>query len=152
MSDVVDKTTRSRMMAGIRGKNTKPELIVRRFLHARGFRYRLHYSRLPGQPDIIMPKHKVAIFVHGCFWHRHQGCRYTTNPEQNRDKWLEKFKQNIDRDKIQITKLIELNWRVIIIWECSLRSVEPDLSWLPNCIISGQHSLIEWPSPVGEKV
>jgi DNA mismatch endonuclease (patch repair protein) len=146
MVDIVDSRTRSRMMAGIRGRNTKPELQVRRYLHSRGFRYRLHDGKLPGSPDIIMPKYKLLIFVHGCFWHRHQGCRYATDPAQNREKWEEKFRQNVERDHKQVKQLIDLGWRVLVIWECGLRSPSSDLSWLPEHIKQGAGSYAEWPS------
>lgn len=145
MTDIVDSKVRSRMMAGIKGKNTRPELIVRRFLHSNGFRYRLHDSKLPGRPDIVMPKYRLVIFVHGCFWHRHQGCRLTTNPDQNREKWHEKFMQNRERDQKQIKQLVNQGWRVIVIWECSLRSPTLDISWLPEHIKTGRSSYMEWP-------
>jgi DNA mismatch endonuclease (patch repair protein) len=146
MVDIVDSRTRSRMMAGIRGRNTKPELQVRRYLHSRGFRYRLHDGKLPGSPDIIMPKYKLLIFVHGCFWHRHQGCRYATDPAQNREKWEAKFRQNVERDHTQVKQLIDLGWRVLVIWECGLRSPGSDLSWLPEHIRKGAGSYAEWPT------
>jgi len=146
MVDIVDSRTRSRMMAGIRGRNTKPELQVRRYLHSQGFRYRLHDGKLPGSPDIIMPKYKLLIFVHGCFWHRHQGCRYATDPAQNREKWEGKFRQNVERDHKQVKQLIDLGWRVLVIWECGLRSPSSDLSWLPEHIKKGTGSYAEWPT------
>lgn len=119
--DVVDAAKRSLMMAGIRSKNTSPEMIVRKFLHAHGFRYRLHSNRLPGRPDLVLPKYKVAIFVHGCFWHRHQFCKYSTNPATNVEKWKLKFQTNIDRDKRNVADLVLSGWRVIVVWECDLR-------------------------------
>lgn len=146
MVDIVDSRTRSRMMAGIKGKNTKPELVVRCYLHSKGFRYRLHDDKLPGRPDIIMPKYKLLIFVHGCFWHRHQGCRFATTPDQNRAKWQEKFRQNVERDQKQRRQLLDLGWRVLVIWECALRSPKPDLSWLPEHIKSGLELYAEWPA------
>jgi DNA mismatch endonuclease (patch repair protein) len=120
--DVVDPAKRSKMMAGIKSKNTQPEIIVRKFLHARGFRYRLHTRKLPGSPDIVLPKYKVAIFVHGCFWHRHAHCRYTTSPSTNVERWVAKFEGNVERDFRNQTKLHELGWKVIVVWECELRS------------------------------
>lgn len=152
MVDVVDSSTRSRMMAGIRGKDTKPELQVRRYLHSQGFRYRLHDGRLPGRPDIIMPKYKLAILVHGCFWHRHRGCRYATTPEQNREKWAEKFRQNVERDEKQVRQLIDRGWRVLVVWECGLRTPSPDLSWLAKHIRSTGKSYAEWPDNNPEKI
>lgn len=119
--DVVDSAARSRMMAGIRSKDTKPELTVRKYLHARGFRYRLHTRQLPGSPDLVLPKYRVAVFVHGCFWHRHHDCRYTTMPTSNADKWDLKFRQNIERDARTKTALEASGWRVIVVWECELR-------------------------------
>jgi len=119
--DVVDAATRSRMMAGIRSKNTKPELTVRRYLHGRGFRYRLHTPGLPGSPDVALPKHRVAIFVHGCFWHRHTGCRYATTPASNSEKWETKFRANIDRDVRTSAALQARGWRIIVVWECELK-------------------------------
>jgi DNA mismatch endonuclease (patch repair protein) len=119
--DVVDAATRSRMMSGIRSKNTKPEMTVRKYLHAKGFRYRLHTKALPGSPDLVLPKHKVAIFVHGCFWHRHLGCRYATTPSSNVDTWRQKFSVNVARDRQKEAALEAAGWRVIVVWECELR-------------------------------
>ena len=119
MVDVVDKATRSRMMAGIHGKDTKPELIVRSFLHRTGLRFRLH-AKLPGKPDIVFPKYRTVVFVHGCFWHRHEGCRHATTPANNAAFWQEKFAANVRRDATVKQKLEELGWRVLIIWSCEL--------------------------------
>lgn len=121
MADIVDRETRSRLMAGIKGSNTKPELTVRRFLHSRGFRYRLD-SKLPGRPDIVLPKHGVAVFVHGCFWHRHPGCKFAYVPKSNLPFWMEKFDANVARDKRAARTLRRLGWRVMTIWACSLDS------------------------------
>lgn len=145
MVDIVDKQTRSRMMSGIRGKNTQPEMLVRKYLHAKGFRYRLHDKKLPGSPDIVLRKYQLAIFVHGCFWHRHKGCRYATTPAQNRDKWRLKFKQNTERDQRQINQLIDMGWRVLVIWECVLKLPMQELAWVPKYIKSDQTSYMEWP-------
>ncbi|MCA0198615.1 MAG: very short patch repair endonuclease [Proteobacteria bacterium] len=117
--DVVDAVTRSRMMAGIRGKDTKPELIVRSFLHRAGLRFRLH-AKLPGKPDLVLPKHRVTVFVHGCFWHRHEGCSYATTPANNAAFWQEKFAANVRRDAKVKQQLQELGWRVLVIWSCEL--------------------------------
>jgi DNA mismatch endonuclease (patch repair protein) len=119
--DVVDPATRSKMMSGIRSKNTVPEMIVRRYLHAQGLRYRLHANNLPGSPDLVMPKHRVAIFVHGCFWHRHTACRYATTPASNAERWKLKFDANIERDIRNGAALRAEGWRVIVVWECELR-------------------------------
>ena len=122
MADIVNSQTRSRMMAGIRGKDTKPELALRRALHALGFRYRLHVKGVPGKPDIVMPKHNAVIFVHGCFWHRHRGCRYTTTPSSRRDFWTAKFDANVARDIVVRSALSQAGWRVATVWECALRT------------------------------
>ncbi|MGQ3489064.1 very short patch repair endonuclease [Roseovarius pacificus] len=124
MADIVDKQTRSRMMAGIKGKDTKPELVLRRALHARGFRYRLHSKNLPGRPDLVFPKHHAIVFVHGCFWHRHEGCRYTTSPSTRQEFWQAKFTANVARDEAVREKLLEDGWRIATVWECALR--KPD--------------------------
>lgn len=122
MTDIVDQTTRSRMMGSIRGRDTKPEMRLRRSLHAKGFRYRLHVPGLPGRPDLVFPKHNAAVFVHGCFWHRHEGCRYTTTPSTRKEFWREKFEANMRRDRDAQTALLQSGWRVAIVWECALKS------------------------------
>ena len=122
--DVVDLAKRSEMMAGIKSKNTRPEMVVRKFLHSQGFRYRLHSRKLPGSPDLILPKYKIAIFVHGCFWHRHVGCKYATNPSSNAERWAAKFHGNIERDAKNEVALRALGWSVLIVWECELRAAE----------------------------
>lgn len=121
MGDVVDKQTRSRMMSGIKGKNTRPELLLRLNLHRLGFRYRLHVKDLPGKPDMVLPKYRAVIFVHGCFWHRHPGCRYATTPSSNREFWIPKFQATIERDKIVVERLRDEGWRIGVVWECALR-------------------------------
>lgn len=108
------------MMAGIKGANTKPELLLRRALHAHGFRFRIHDKRLPGKPDIVLPKWRVAIQVHGCFWHRHEGCSKATTPGTNVAFWEEKFASNVARDKANAEVLLEKGWRVLIVWECAI--------------------------------
>lgn len=115
--DVVDKATRSRMMSGIRGKDTKPELLVRSQLHRKGLRYRLH-AKLPGKPDLVFPKYRTVVFVHGCFWHRHESCHYTTTPKSNADFWQRKFVANVKRDALVQEKLTALGWRVLVVWGC----------------------------------
>jgi DNA mismatch endonuclease (patch repair protein) len=121
MPDVVDAATRSRMMSGIRGKNTKPEIILRQRLHGLGFRFRLHVKELPGKPDLVLPKHRAAVFVHGCFWHRHE-CKIFKWPQTRQEFWRAKLNGNADRDAQHIQKLLEENWRCAIVWECALRS------------------------------
>jgi DNA mismatch endonuclease (patch repair protein) len=121
MGDIVTPDVRSRMMTGIRGRDTKPELVVRRGLHAAGFRFRLHRGDLPGRPDIVLPKHQVVIFVHGCFWHRHEGCANFRLPMTNRKFWREKFARNVDRDTAAARELLNRGWRVLIVWECETR-------------------------------
>lgn len=118
MADIVDKATRSRMMAGIRGRDTKPEQRVRSALHSAGFRYRLHVGKLPGRPDLVLPKFQAVILVQGCFWHRHEGCPAATTPSSNIEFWQKKFKQNVARDTRNIAALRTIGWRVAIIWEC----------------------------------
>lgn len=140
MTDVVDKATRSRMMAGIRGKNTQPELKVRRYLHKHGFRFRLHKCDLPGQPDIVLPKWKAVVFVHGCFWHRHAGCRYATTPASNAEKWQIKFDENVARDQRDIAALKRMGWKVMVVWECIFRKAgtsDAALDALKTSILSG---------------
>lgn len=121
MTDIVDPKTRSRMMAGIRGKDTKPELLLRRALHARGLRYRLHSKPIIGKPDLVLPKFKVVVLVHGCFWHRHFGCRYPTTPSTRPDFWQAKFAANVARDTAVRATLLDAGWRVATIWGCALR-------------------------------
>jgi DNA mismatch endonuclease (patch repair protein) len=124
MGDVVDRETRSRMMAGIRGKDTKPEMSLRHALHARGFRYRLHVKDVPGKPDLILPKYRAAIFVHGCFWHQHESCRFATAPSTRPEFWQTKFAANVARDSAVRAALLRDGWRVATVWECALRKSE----------------------------
>lgn len=121
MADIVDAKTRSRMMAGIRGKNTTPEVRLRKALHGAGLRFRLHSAKLPGRPDIVLPRFHAAIFVHGCFWHRHEGCRNASVPKSNAAFWAEKFARNVARDAMNLAGLKEIGWRVAIVWECAIR-------------------------------
>jgi DNA mismatch endonuclease (patch repair protein) len=122
LADVVDPATRSRMMSGIRGKNTRPELLIRKALHARGFRYRLHCD-LPGKPDICLPKHRAVIFVHGCFWHGH-GCHLFKWPSTRPEFWRAKIGRNREVDGTAENRLAEDGWRVAVIWECALKGRE----------------------------
>lgn len=118
--DIVSPATRSKMMAGIKSKNTRPEVTLRKLLHKRGFRYRLHDKRLPGTPDIVFNKYHAIIFVHGCFWHGH-GCQLFKWPSSNQDFWKNKITSNLKRDANNRTKLMEAGWRIGIIWECAIR-------------------------------
>lgn len=120
MADVVSRDVRSRMMSGIRGKNTKPELLIRRGLHAKGFRYLLHDRRLPGKPDLVFPKHRAVIFVHGCFWHGH-GCHLFKWPKTRMGFWRKKIDRNKWLDEKAIVELRRGGWRVGIVWECSVK-------------------------------
>lgn len=120
MTDIVDAATRSRMMSGIQGSNTRPELFLRKALHAMGFRYRLGGGGLPGKPDIIFPKRRVVIFVHGCFWHMHK-CKYFKWPATNPQFWREKLDGNVQRDRRVAVELRSRGWTVITVWECRLR-------------------------------
>ena len=148
MADVVDPATRSRMMSGIRGKNTKPELLIRKALHARGFRYRLHCD-LPGKPDICLPKHRAVIFVHGCFWHGH-GCHLFKWPSTRPEFWKAKIDRNCQVDRAAESRLASDHWRIGVVWECALKgrerlplesTVETLSEWLrssrPICEIRG---------------
>lgn len=124
MADAVDAATRSRMMSGIRGKDTKPEMEVRRALHAAGFRFRLHRRDLPGAPDVVLPGLRVAILVHGCFWHMHKGCRYSKIPSTRTDFWKAKLEGNAKRDQQAERELLAAGWRVLVVWECTIRDRE----------------------------
>lgn len=107
-------------MSGIRGKDTKPEMIIRKALHAAGYRYRLHVPNLPGKPDLVFPKHRAVVFIHGCFWHGHN-CRYFKIPQTHTEFWQEKINSNIQRDQKQLNELRALGWRILVIWECATR-------------------------------
>ncbi|MBT2189295.1 very short patch repair endonuclease [Sphingobium nicotianae] len=138
MVDTVDSATRSRMMAGIRGKDTKPERVLRQRLHAAGIRFRLHAPGLPGKPDLVFPRYKAVAFVHGCFWHRHEGCHWCTTPASNAEFWQQKFDRNVVRDGAAIDALHRAGWRVAVAWECGLRGSGADdladriADWLRN--------------------
>lgn len=125
--DIVDSATRSRMMSGIRGRDTKPEITVRKFLHARGYRFRLHRKDLPGRPDIVLPRFRTCIFIHGCFWHHHEGCRFAALPKTRADFWAQKLRDNVERDRRAQEELLRKGWRVLTIWECELKNPEAAL-------------------------
>lgn len=145
MIDIVDAETRSRMMAGIKGKNTKPELLVRRYLHGMGYRFRLHRKNLPGQPDLVLPAYKLVIFVHGCFWHRHANCVYSTCPATRIDFWREKFAKNLERDKRNIMLLEAAGWRILTIWECGLKYCPNELGHILDLVRSDDKNMA-WPA------
>ena len=121
MSDKLIPEKRSWNMSRIKGKDTKIEVEVRKYLFSKGYRFRKNDKRYPGKPDIVLPKYHVAIFVHGCFWHRHEGCKDATTPKTRTEFWLEKFDKNVKNDQIKQEKLRELGWKVIVIWECELK-------------------------------
>ena len=122
-SEVIHKVSeqRSRNMSAIKSKNTKPEIAVRKLLHSMGYRFRLHRKDLPGSPDIVLPKYKTVIFVHGCFWHRHENCKYASTPKTRKEFWEKKFRENINRDNLNQANLSLKGWKIIIIWECQLK-------------------------------
>ncbi|WP_298084025.1 DNA mismatch endonuclease Vsr [uncultured Akkermansia sp.] len=119
--DVFSPEKRSQVMSRIRSKDTKPEKIIRSILHKLGFRFRINRKDLPGKPDIVLPKYKTVIFVHGCFWHQHEGCRIASNPKSNIDFWNKKFSNNIERDKKNQKALKKMGYRVFVIWECEVK-------------------------------
>ncbi|MDR8391411.1 DNA mismatch endonuclease Vsr [Aliifodinibius sp. S!AR15-10] len=124
MADVHEPETRSYNMSQIQGKDTKPEMLVRKFLHSNGFRYRLHVKDLPGKPDLVLPKYNSVIFVHGCFWHAHEDCKYFKIPKTRTEWWKEKLYGNKERDERNIEELEEEGWNVIVVWGCELKSRE----------------------------
>lgn len=124
MADRLSPEARSRLMASVRGRDTKPEMVVRRLSHAIGYRFRLHRQGLPGTPDLVFPRLRLVLFVHGCFFHRHEGCRSTTTPVSNWDFWQRKFMANVERDRRVSAQLRALGWRVEIVWECETKNPE----------------------------
>lgn len=124
-------------MSMIKGKNTKPEMLVRRYLHAQGFRYRLHSKNLPGKPDIVLPKYKTIIFVHGCFWHGHKMCKYFVIPKSNTDFWVNKINGNIINDNKVLVPLKKEGWTIVVVWECELKkdNIDKTLTALVNSIL-----------------
>jgi DNA mismatch endonuclease (patch repair protein) len=138
MVDRVPKETRSRIMAAIRGRDTEPELLVRRALHREGFRFRLNVRNLPGTPDIVLPRYRVAIFVHGCFWHRHRHCRNAVMPSSRVGFWKAKFEANRRRDRRVLRCLRRLGWTPVVLWECSAQRLREDPKalhpMLPTCM------------------
>lgn len=128
MADVHDPETRSYNMSRIKGADTKPEEIVRKYLFSKGFRYRKNDKRYPGKPDIVLPKYKTAIFINGCFWHKHEGCKYFKWPKTNAEFWTDKITRNVERDKQNYAELESQGWHVLVIWECELRKREIDIT------------------------
>ncbi len=137
MVDTVDKQRRSEIMGRVRNKDTKPEMVVRRVTHGLGYRYRLHYGKLPGRPDLVFPARKKVIFVHGCFWHRHEGCDRTRTPKSRVDFWTEKFEKNVARDLANREKLIALGWEILVIWECEIENSEELRSIIDTFLCNG---------------
>jgi DNA mismatch endonuclease, patch repair protein len=137
MADVHTKAQRSYNMSRIKGKNTKPEILVRKYLHAQGYRFRLHVKDLPGKPDIVLPKYKTVIFVHGCFWHGHKGCKYYIVPKTRTKWWLDKINRNIANDRKYLRVLRKNNWKVIVIHECQLKPLKKErtMKKLPERIL-----------------
>jgi DNA mismatch endonuclease (patch repair protein) len=121
LTDIVPPERRRQMMAGIHSENTAPEVAVRQWLYRNGFRYRLHVCTLPGTPDIVISRRRVIVLVHGCFWHRHSGCRLAYTPKSNCDFWLSKFAANVKRDRSEVRLLQSTGWRVVLVWECEVR-------------------------------
>lgn len=116
--------SRSDIMRAVKRAHTGPEIIVRQALHALGLRFRLHRRDLPGSPDIVLPRHKTVVFIHGCFWHRHPGCRFASTPKTRQEYWLPKFQANVERDVKKEAQLRELGWRILVVWECETRDSE----------------------------
>jgi DNA mismatch endonuclease (patch repair protein) len=136
--DIVPPEKRSRMMAGIKGKNTKPEVAVRKLVHGMGFRFRLHRKDLPGSPDLVFPRLKKAIFVHGCFWHRHSGCRFAYTPKSNAQFWVDKLTTNTHRDALALKALGALGWEVLVVWECEVPNL-PALAQKLHSFLAADH-------------
>lgn len=146
--DKLTKEQRHRCMASIRGKGTKPEIMVRKYLFSRGFRYRLNHPRLPGHPDIVLRKYRSVVFVNGCFWHGHEGCKYYVLPKTNVDFWRAKIERNRNRDLEEQRKLAEMGWHCITVWECQLKSSVREktleaLAFTLNRIYLEDHSVVK---------
>ena len=151
--DIHSPEKRSFNMSRIRGKDTTPEMLVRRWLWKNGYRFRLHRKDLPGKPDIVLPRFRAVILVNGCFWHRH-GCRASANPASRQDFWTAKFQENVNRDRRNKEDLLQRGWRVMVIWECSLRGKDADLEQVGrqtvdflNCDVAFAESSLESPGP-----
>lgn len=142
MVDTLSSPERSARMRSVPSRHTAPELAVRKAAHALGLRFRLHRCDLPGTPDLVFPKHRTAMFVHGCFWHRHDGCRKTTTPKTRVDFWAEKFARNQQRDELNIAKLRDLGWRVVVIWECE--TLRPTETAIALARAFGEDGVVDW--------
>jgi DNA mismatch endonuclease (patch repair protein) len=140
MSDVFTKAKRSEVMSRIRARDTRPERAVRSMLHRMGYRFRLHRADLPGKPDIVLPRHKTVILVHGCFWHRHEGCRFAYTPKSRAEFWIKKLESNVVRDRQVKENLSKLGWHVITVWECELRSPDQLSKRLAETLKAGAKS------------
>lgn len=123
MIDQLDPISRSNLMRRVKGKNTRPELAVRRLAHSMGYRFRLHRADLPGRPDLVFPSRKKIVFVHGCFWHRHPSCRRASTPEARSSFWQAKFDRNVERDSRNQQQLRETGWNILVVWECEIRDL-----------------------------
>ena len=134
MADVHDADTRSYNMSCVKSKNTKPEIWVRKYLFACGFRYRINVKKLPGTPDIVLPKYKTAIFVNGCFWHMHENCKYSSIPKNNHEFWEKKLTGNVKRDRDNYKKLEDMGIKVIVVWGCEIKKIEKDNSMLRQIV------------------
>ncbi|MHC1790057.1 very short patch repair endonuclease [Solidesulfovibrio sp.] len=132
--DTMSVAQRSRIMARVKGRDTRPEKALRSLLFRHGFRFRLHQASLPGKPDIVLPRYKTVIFVHGCFWHRHAGCKRASMPASHAAYWERKFQRNVSRDAANKAKLEQMGWRVLIVWECELRTLEDHIDALATAI------------------
>lgn len=149
--DIWDKKKRSEVMSKIRSKNTKPEILLRKALFSKGYRCRINYKKLPGKPDIVLRKHKAVIFVHGCFFHSHEGCKYYYIPKTNTDFWIKKFQTNKGRDKKNIFSILSLDWNIIIVWECVIaykKDIDPVISRIAQCLANFENCLPDNPQLV----
>lgn len=146
MADVHSKETRSYNMSRIRGKDTKPEILVRRYLFSHGFRFRLHVKNLPGKPDIVLPKYKTLILVHGCFWHGHDGCRYCTVPKTRTEWWTEKIARNKSNDIRAFDILTRSGWKILTVWECELKKQK-----IESTLIKLREDILDSPPLVSHK-
>ena len=142
--DCLTPEQRKRNMSAIKGRDTKPEILLRKLLHSLGYRFRIQRKDLPGRPDIVLPRYKTAIFVNGCFWHRHEGCKLASTPSTNSDFWQKKFAANVERDTRNYAALKALGWHVVIIWECEVKEI------LRSKVIPGLPSCISTPYPTDE--